>query len=111
MANDRASPVIYGAMKCEPLVSLRTKMIMLFYLLLITLSNGEHFLIETSANKTSQDYLALKDDIPGCHPSRINLGMEISCKRDRFGFTCLKRNYPTKTMEACEQKVKLKMTN
>ena len=57
---------------------------MILLLMLISVSNGKYYLIETSDNNTSQDYM-MDDNRAGeektCEPASVFAGREIACKR------------------------------
>ena len=56
---------------------------MILLLMIISVSNGKYYLIETSDNNTSQDYM-MDDNRAGtgvCEPASVFARREISCKR------------------------------
>ena len=57
--------------------------LMILLLMIISVSNGKHYLIETSDNNTSQDYM-MDDNRAGagvCEPASVFSRREIACKR------------------------------
>ena len=54
---------------------------MLLFLIMLHMTNGDHFLIETEGQTASgEDYTGLEaDDRPGCDPSLTYEGVEVDC--------------------------------
>ena len=56
---------------------------MILLLMIISVSNGKYYLIETSDNNTSQDYM-MDDNRAGagvCEPASVFARRELACKR------------------------------
>ena len=52
---------------------------MLLFLMMLHMTNADHFLIETEG-QTGEDYTGLEaDNTPGCDPIRTNTGVEVAC--------------------------------
>ena len=52
---------------------------MLLFLIMLHLTNGDHFLIETEG-QAGDDYTGFEaDNTPGCDPITTNEGVEVAC--------------------------------